>query len=118
MNEQLHTHWINLITPLFPDYVDLKSEPDAEDFVLSASWLLNNDPAQPAKRSRTIVIEVPRQTINEYTEKNESRRADDDEKLYMQIKEFLHFLNPDHQSISEDTTPEVRLVAGSSVLCS
>jgi hypothetical protein len=116
MDKQLHTHWLNLISPLFPDNSEITSEPTMDEFLVSASWLLNNDPAQPNKRSRTVVIEIPKDTIYDYSGKTDNRKIDDDKKLCEQIKEFLHLLNPNHNTPENDCAPEVRLVACGSVL--
>jgi len=116
MDKKLHSHWLNLITPLFPNNSDIISKSTIDDFQVSASWLLNNDANQPDKRSRNVVIEIPNNTINEYTKKSNDRKFDDDKKLCKQIKEFIHLLNPNHDTPEGISAPEVRLVAGDSVL--
>jgi len=115
MDKQLHTHWFNLVSPLFPHNATLTSESTIDDFLVSASWLLNNDPNHPNKRSRTVVIEVPKDTINDYANKSVERKIEDDKKLCKQVKEFIHLLNPNHDT-TDGSAPEVRLVACGSVL--
>ena len=116
MDKQLHTHWFNLISPLFPENSKFTSASTADDFLITASWLLNNDPSQPNKRSRTVVIEIPKDTISDYSNKTDSRKINDDKKLCKQVKEFLHLLNPNHDTPEDDSAPEVRLIACGSVL--
>ncbi|MDW3095025.1 MAG: hypothetical protein R8G33_05050 [Gammaproteobacteria bacterium] len=52
-----------------------------EDFLVTVSWLLNNDPSQPNKRSRNVVIEIPKDTINDYSSKKDNQKDNDDKKL-------------------------------------
>ncbi len=116
MDKQLHAHWFNLISPLFPEDSKLTSESTVDDFLVTASWLLNNDPSRPNKRSRTVVIEIPKNTINGYSSKTDSRKINDDKKLCQQVKEFLTLLNPNHDTPEDSCAPEVRLVVCGSVL--
>lgn len=116
MDKSIHARWMVMLNPLFPDDALLTSSDAADDFLLYASWKLNNDPKRPNKRSRTVVIEVPQNTIDDYLEKSKTRQLDDDQKLYLQVKEFIHLFNPDHDTPPDETPPEVRLVACGSVL--
>jgi hypothetical protein len=116
MDTKLHKHWLNIINPLFPENAELISTDSTDEFLVSASWKLNNDTKQPNKKSRTIVIQVPKETIDDYCNKSEIRKIHDDEKLFNQVKEFLHFFNPNHNTPAEEVPPEARLIACKSVL--
>ncbi len=116
MDKKLHSRWLDILYPLFPENARLTSSYINDDFLVSASWKLNNDSKQPDKRSRTVVIEVPKGTIDDYSGKSETRQIYDDQKLYMQVKEFLHLFNPNHETPADESPPEVRLVACGSVL--
>lgn len=116
MDKFIHARWVEMLNPLFPEDALLHASNTTDEFILSASWKLNNNANQPNKRSRTVVIEVPQETVNDYTAKSEARQTFDDQKLYIQVKEFLHSLNPDHDTPDHETPPEVRLVACGAVL--
>lgn len=116
MDKSIHARWLVMLNPLFPDDALLTSSDTSDDFLLSASWKLNTDANQPDKRSRTVVIEVLQKTVNDYLQKSETRQLDDDQKLYLQVREFIHLFNPDHDTPPDETPPEVRLVACGSVL--
>lgn len=116
MDKSIHTRWLQMLNPLFPEDTLLTTSSTTDDFLVCASWKLNNDTERPNKRSRTVVIEVPQETLNDYIAKSEARQMYDDQKLYNQVKEFIHLLNPDHDTPNDETPPEVRLVACGSVL--
>lgn len=115
MDKNIHSRWMEILLPLFPENTFLASNHASDEFKLIGSWKLNDDNA-PEKMSRTIVIEVPQETITAYSQKSETRQIYDDQKLYKQVKEFLHLLNPNHDTPIDKTPPEVRLVACNSVL--
>ena len=116
MDKKLHKHWLNIVNPIFPEGAELTSKDSMDDFLVSASWLMNNDPHHPNKRSRTVTIEVPKDTIDSYMNKSAARKAEDDKKLYSQAKEFIHLFNPNHDTPDDIAPPEARFVACSSVL--
>ncbi|MDW3094623.1 MAG: hypothetical protein R8G33_03015 [Gammaproteobacteria bacterium] len=115
MDKNIHSRWLTILHPLFPENALLTSNSQSNDFLVTASWKLNN-PKYSGKKSRTVVIEVPQETVNDYSKKSETRQIYDDQKLYKQAKEFLHLLNPDHDTPSDKPPPEVRLVACGTVL--
>ncbi len=116
MDKNIHSRWLDILHPLFPENASLNSNSQNNEFLVSASWRLNNNPKTPGKISRTVVIEVPQGTVEEYSKKSETRQIYDDQKLYKQVKEFLHLLNPNHDTPPDKPPPEVRLVACGTVL--
>ena len=116
MDKNIHTRWMEILHPLFPDDASLSSDQINDDFLLSASWNLNGDGQDLPRRSRTVVIEVPQETVAHYIKKSETRQIYDDQKLYKQVKEFLHLFNPNHDTPTGQPPPEVRLVASNAVL--
>lgn len=116
MDQQLHQHWFGLISPLFPQNAELISSSASEDFKVFASWLLNNDPQQPDKRSRIIEVEVPPEAIELYQAKSMQRQASDDKKLVQQVQNFLGGFNPEHDSKPGEPAPEVKMLICQSVL--
>lgn len=116
MDQQLHQHWFSLIAPLFPENAELLSSSASNDFKVFASWLLNNDPQQPDKRSRIIEVEVPPEAIEQYQAKTSQRKASDDQKFVLQVQKFLSGFNPEHDSKPGERAPEVKMLICKSVL--
>ena len=116
MDKELHRQWLGIISPLFPDGAYITSRDDLDDFKASVSWLLNNDLAQSDKMSRVVVIEITKETINEYTMKSQIKQKNDNGKLYLQVREFLSAFDPNHDTPVGESPPEVKLVVCTAVL--
>ena len=59
MDKDIHSRWLTILYPLFPENASITPNCDNNEFLISASWKLNNNPLDPDLRSRTVVIEVP-----------------------------------------------------------
>ena len=116
MNKELHKHWLDQISPLFPDDTEFTPFVDLDDFRTNASWRLNTDPERPNKRSKIIKIIIPSEVIDDYENKSTTNKQEDDEKLLQFVETFLKEFDPDHDTLKENPVPEVDFVIGGNVL--
>jgi hypothetical protein len=116
MNRELQEHWTNLIRPFFKRGADLRVDSSIDHYEVVVSWKLGTEPLRPSKRSKRIRIVVPWETVEDYQNKTELQRKNDDEKLTEFIKANLDNFEPNHNKPIEVGPPEVQWIAGSGVL--
>jgi len=116
MDRKLQDHWSDLIRTLFKPDADLRVRDNEDHYEAVVSWKLGTDPSRPSKRSKRIRIIVPWETVDDYQNKSELQRKNDDEKLFQFIKANLENFEPNHNNPIEMGPPEVKWIAGSGVL--
>ena len=116
MNEKLRNHWNNLLQPLFPEDSEFSPCIYSDRYEATISWKITTDPQRPNKRSKTIRIVVPEETIDDYENKSVVASKSDDEKLKRFILDSFKMFEPDHDTSKEMPRPEVKWIAGSGIL--
>jgi len=116
MNDDLRNHWEGLLKPIFPDGAEINCDRRSSDFRVRVSWRLETDPERTKKRSKTILVIVPDQVADDYSNKNDEQRNSDDMKLKEFVSSNLSDHNPDHDCSIQQSPPVVEWVAGSNVL--
>jgi hypothetical protein len=91
-----HDYW-RFIKQLFPQAAEFIFFTRDGDLHIRVSWKLGNDSAWPTKRSRTIIIRISREAIDDHIYIDDSRQRHMSE---VQIVEFLRSklrtFNPEH----------------------
>jgi hypothetical protein len=95
MNEDLRHHWEALLNPLFSAGSEIEIDSNAPDFRLRASWKLGTDPNRPNKMSKIIIVLVPAEVADDYSNKNDAQQKSDDEKLLRFVRDSLSNHDPD-----------------------
>ena len=116
MDEKLRNHWNSELRVLFPKDAEFSPVEHPDRYEVTVCWRINADQERPNKRSKTIRIVIPEDTVDDYINKLELVRARDDGKLKRFIADSLKTFDPDHDTPKEMPRPEVKWVAGSNVL--
>ncbi len=116
MDDELRKQWSGLIQPHFPNQAVFVPRTYGDDYSAEVSWELGNDPERPSKKSKTIVIIVSRETIDDYLTKSQARQNIDKKKLAAFIATHLHEFDPDHDNPVGVLSPEVEWIINSDVL--
>lgn len=66
------------------------------DIKLSIHWKLNNDPERPNKYSKTIVIIIPRELLEDFPNYPENMQSSALSNIGLYITEKQRTFNPDH----------------------
>lgn len=83
---------------------------------IAVSWKLGSDPERPNKRSKTILLVVPREVVDDYLNKPEQQRKRDDDRLDTYIQRRLEIFDPDHTHTRDVPPPEEMWLVDSNVL--
>jgi len=116
MNDDLRNHWEGLLKPIFPDRSKIKCDRSSSDFRVRVSWKLGNDPERPNKMSKTILVIVPDEVADDYSNKNDAQRNFDDMKLKEFVSSGLSDHDPDPDHAIGQSPPVVEWIAGSNIL--
>ena len=116
VDQKLRNHWDSQLRALFRKDAEFSVVELPGRYEVAVSWRINTDPERPNKRSKTIRIVVPEETIDDYENKSDTVRAQDDEKLKQFIAGSLKKFDPNHDAPKDMPCPEVKWVAGSNVL--
>jgi hypothetical protein len=90
-------YW-SFIKRLFPRNADFDFYKRDGDLCIGVSWLLNDDPARPNKRSRGTVIRISREALDDYlyVDDHDPRRLKSQERLAGYIADRLRNFDPRH----------------------
>lgn len=91
-------HFANLILSSFPEINEAKPHPYIRDFKINLSWLLNNDPDRPNKRSKTIKITISEEQMDDYKNLSQNNKKQADIKLKKFIENKKSQLDANHNS--------------------
>ena len=91
-------HFANLILSLFPEVKEAKPYSYIRDFKINLSWLLNNDPYRPNKRSKTIKITISEEQMDDYKNLSLSEKKQTEIRLKKFIENKKSQLDANHNS--------------------
>ncbi len=83
------------------------TETEFEGVVLSNHWKLNNDPTRPNKYSKTIIIRLTRELLEDFPNYPESMQTTAVERIESWIGGQLSTFDPDHQTSRYQQPPRV-----------
>ena len=84
-----------------------ETETEFEGTVLSIHWRLNNDPERPNKYSRTIIIRLTRELLEDFPNYPESMQETAVEKFESWIDGQLSAFDPDHKHSRYQQPPRI-----------
>ena len=112
MAEDLLDYWVRLIKTIFPENVWMNSLFSNNDYLIQIDWKLQNDPENPSKRSKRIVIIIKELAINDYLDKNKKDREISDSLLKTFIFErYNHFIFDNGLDINQHASAEKWLIS-------
>lgn len=91
-------------------------ETESEGAVLRIHWKLNNDPARPNKYSKTIIIRLTRELIEDFPNYPESMQTTALERIESLIGKQLSTFEPDHQATRNQQPPRVEWIVSSGAI--
>ncbi len=91
-------HFTSIILSLFPKVEEAQPVPYINYFRLNLSWLLENDPKRPNKRSKTIRIIISRELLSDYENLSEKEQKEVDSKVKKFIANKKSQLDPNHNN--------------------
>ncbi|MFC1552598.1 hypothetical protein ACFL6P_08560 [Candidatus Latescibacterota bacterium] len=91
-------HFTKIILKLFPEVKKATPKPNIDYFSMNLSWLLNNDPQRPRKRSKTIRILISHERISDYENLPQNEKITNDHKLKDYIINKKSQLDPNHNT--------------------
>jgi hypothetical protein len=86
MTEDLLDYWVRLIKPFFPANAWFVTRYSGDDHIIEIDWKLDDDPAQPRRRSRKIQITISDGAIEDYLDKGKKER----EVFEVSLKKLIH----------------------------
>jgi len=112
MAEDLLDYWVRLIKTIFPENVWMNSLFSNNDYLIQIDWKLQNDPENPSKRSKRIVIIIKELAINDYLDKNKKDREISDSLLKTFIFErYNHFISDNGLDVNQHASAEKWLIS-------
>lgn len=92
---------------IFPNNVEfnIKYNFDAETYECYIDWKLNNDQNRPNKRSKKIKIQVSREGLEDYNNKNVKQRQAAQNQFENFIKERMKRFDPNHDKPKYEEPP-------------
>ena len=109
---------LGLVESVMPESTDIKfqSTSDHDDTRITASWLLNADPARLHKRSKTIIIIFTYEMISDFRHLAKSKQEVGLSALRANLAERLKDFDPQHDNPAHEVPPTEDWLVGISVL--
>jgi hypothetical protein len=113
---EFEEHFVALLSPLFPEYADIRRiQPDSE-LCLLVDWKLAGVPDRPNKRSRKLAIHICQETLEDYSAASTQHRQLADSRLVQHVSQLLNAFNPEHDTPYGMPEPREEWVIQSSVI--
>ena len=103
---------IKAVESSMPKDASVKILTTSDDVRIGVSWLLNNDPARPNKRSKTIVIFFSYESIADLENLSDSQKRTGYRKLKEHLEILLNEFDPDHDHPAEKPPPTLNWYLG------
>lgn len=97
-------YW-RFVKQLFPEDASIVFFTRDADLHIRVSWKLGTDPSRPNKRSRTIVIRISREALEDHIYVDDDRRRAAEDKLISYLLFKLSTFSADHARLSHQEPP-------------
>lgn len=101
------TDYWRFVKQLFPRDAAFVFFREGGDLHIRVSWKLKSDPDRPNKSSRSIIIRISHEALDDYLYVDHPRRRLAERKLVAFLKSNLRSFNPEHSVPRGKTPPEV-----------
>lgn len=104
MWDDLEKRFSALLRPLFPNATQFERIPAFDGVRFRVSWKLENNLNRPSKLSRTIIIVLPQEVLEDYRDDPPSQ-AGTEKRIKNSVTGKLAKFNPDHDTPKHQSVP-------------
>ena len=90
--------YFDIIKSLMPKNAKFNQNEQFDDYALSISWDLNNDPERPNKQSKVIALVISKEATEDFDQLSEAMQSNALERLKKIISIKLSSFDPDHNT--------------------
>ncbi len=87
-----------IMDSVFPAHAEIHINEQIESFQAGISWNLNNDPERPNKKSKTIILNISREVLEDLPNVPPAKQEECFEKISSYLQQRLSDFDPEHSA--------------------
>lgn len=87
-----------IVGSVFPANAEVHINKQIESFQAGISWNLNNDPERPNKKSKTIILNISHEVLEDLPNVSPSKQEECFERISSYLQQRLSDFDPDHSA--------------------
>jgi|GEM_PF-1470164 len=104
-----------IVVSIMPSNAKIRVNHQIENYQANISWNLDNDPERPNKKSKTIILNVPDEVLQDILNLPEAQQQGALNKIQSYLRSNLEGFDPDHNEPYEMPSPSVTWVINSTI---
>jgi len=104
-----------IASSVMPSHAEIRVNPQLDHYQAGISWNLNNDPERPNKKSKTIILNVSYEVLQDIPNLPEAQQQDAMNRIEVYLRENLASFDPDHDAPHGAPSPSVTWVINSTI---
>lgn len=104
-----------MVSSVMPSNAEIRVNPQIEHYQAGVSWNLNNDPERPNKKSKTIILNVSNELLQDIPNLPEAQQRSAMNRIQSYLRSNLEDFDPDHNEPHGAPSPSVTWVVNSTI---